>query len=138
MNKVYQKLSHSVWLCKYHIVFCPKYRYKILENKAEVLVRNELYKLCGQKDQVQIDEINIQVDHIHLVISIPPKYSVSEIMGWLKGKIAIKLFQEQKSLTKQYWGRHIWARGYCVSTIGLDEDQIKKYVKWSQEREQQG
>ena len=138
MSQVYQKLSHSVWLCTYHIVFCPKYRYEILCGKAEVLVRNELYKLCGRKDQVQIKEINIQPDHIHLVILIPPKYSISEIMGWLKGKVAIKLFQEQKSLTKQYWGRHIWARGYCVSTVGLDEDKICKYVKWSQEREQQG
>lgn len=138
MNKLYQKLSHSVWLCKYHIVFCPKYRYEILKGKAEVMVRNELYKLCGQKDQVQIEEINIQIDHLHLIISIPPKYSVSETMGWLKGKIAIKLFQTQKNLTRQYWGRHIWARGYCVSTIGLDEEQIRKYVKWSQEKEQQG
>ena len=138
MNKLYQRLSHSVWLCKYHIIFCPKYRYKILESKAEVLVRNELYKLCGQKDQVQIEQINIQTDHVYLIISIPPKYSVSETMGWLKGKLAIKLFREQKDLSKQYWGRHIWARGYCVSTIGLDEDQIKKYIKWSQQREQQG
>ena len=138
MTQVYQKLSHSVWLCKYHIVFCPKYRYKLLEGKAEVIVRNELYKLCGQKDKVQIEEINIQSDHLHLIISIPPKYSVSEIMGRLKGKTAIKLFQKQKNLSRQYWGRHIWARGYCVSTIGLDEKQIRKYVKWSQEREQQG
>ena len=138
MSLVYQKLSHSVWYCKYHIVFCPKYRYKVLENKAEVMVRNELYKLCGQKHQIQIEEINIQSDHIHLIISIPPKYSVSETMGWLKGKTAIKLFQKQKNLSRQYWGRHIWARGYCVSTIGLNEQQIRKYVKWSQEREQQG
>ena len=138
MSKAYQRLSHSVWLCKYHIVFCPKYRYNILEGKAEITVRNELYKLAGRKDKVQIIEINIQTDHIHLVISILPKYSVSETMGWLKGKVAIKLFQEQKTLTKQYWGRHIWARGYCVSTIGLDEEKIKKYVKWSQAREQIG
>ncbi len=138
MSQVYQKLSHSVWYCKYHIIFCPKYRYHVLQNKAEVTVRNELYKLCSQKHQIQIIEINIQSDHIHLVISIPPKYSISEIMGWLKGKTAIKLFQNQKELTKQYWGRHIWARGYCVSTIGLDEQQIRKYVKWSQDREQQG
>ena len=80
MAKSYQKLSHSVWLCKYHVVFCPKYRYKVLENKAEVMVRNELYKLVGQKDQMQVEEINIQPDHVHLVISIPPKYSVSETM----------------------------------------------------------
>jgi len=138
MKTEYKKLSHSVWLCKYHIIFCPKYRYKVLEGKAEILVRNELYKLCGQKDQVEIEEINIQSDHVHMIITVPPKYAVSEIMGWLKGKVAIKLFQEQKELSKQYWGRHIWTRGYCVSTVGLDEEKIKKYVKWKQEREQVG
>ena len=138
MQQRYKRLAHSVWLCTYHIVFCPKYRYKVLEGKAEVLVRNHLYKLCGQKDQIAIEEINIQPDHVHLILSIPPKYSVSETMGWLKGKTAIKLFQEQRELSKLYWGRHIWARGYCVSTVGLNEEQIRKYVKWRQEREQKG
>ncbi|PJC56307.1 IS200/IS605 family transposase, partial [Candidatus Kaiserbacteria bacterium CG_4_9_14_0_2_um_filter_41_32] len=90
----YKRLSHSVWLCTYHIVFCPKYRYKVLQGKAEVLVRNQLYRLSAQKDHVLIEEVNIQSDHVHLIISIPPKYAVSEIMGFLKGKIAIKLFQE--------------------------------------------
>ena len=138
MTSPYKRLSHSVWLCKYHIVFCPKYRYGILEGKAEVFVRNELYKLCGQKDQVTIEEINLQSDHVHIMLSIPPKYAVSEIMGYLKGKTAIKLFQEQRELTKRYWGRHVWACGYCVSTIGFNEEQIRKYVKWRQEREQKG
>jgi len=109
-----------------------------LEGKSEVLVRNELYKLCGQKDQVHIEEINIQPDHIHLVISVPPKYSISEIMGWLKGKVAIKLFQRQGELTSRYWGRYIWARGYCVSTVGVDGEKIRKYVKWQQLKDQQG
>lgn len=135
MKSQFKRLSHSIWLCKYHIIFCPKYRYKILEGKAEVFVRNQLYRLCGQKDQLIIEEINIQPDHVHLVISIPPKYSVSEIIGWLKGRVAIKLFQEQREFTKQYSGRHLWSQGYCVSTIGLDEDKIRKYVKWQQEKE---
>ncbi|PIQ92085.1 MAG: IS200/IS605 family transposase [Parcubacteria group bacterium CG11_big_fil_rev_8_21_14_0_20_39_22] len=138
MKSQYKRLSHTVWLCKYHIIFCPKYRYKVLEGKVEVFVRNNIYRLCGQKDYVTIEEINIQSDHVHLIISIPPKYSVSEILGFLKGKIALKLFGEHKELTKRYWGRHIWSRGYCVSTVGLNEDQIKKYVKWQQEREQRG
>ena len=138
MTTQYKRLSHTVWMCKYHIIFCPKYRYKILQGKAEVFVRNNLYKLCGQKDQLTIEEINIQPDHVHLIISIAPKYSVSEIVGFLKGKTAIKLFQEQKELTKQYWGRHIWARGYCVSTVGFDEEKIRKYIKWQQEKEQKG
>ena len=138
MSSKYKRLSHSVWLCTYHIVFCPKYRYQILQGKAEVLVRNHLYRLCAQKDQIHVEEVNIQPDHVHLIISIPPKYAVSEIMGFLKGKIAIKLFQQQRELTKQYWGKHLWSRGYVVSTVGLNEAQIKKYVKWQQERDQRG
>ena len=138
MTTKYKRLSHSVWLCTYHIVFCHKYRYKVLQGKAEVLVRNQLYRLSAQKDHVLIEEVNIQSDHVHLIISIPPKYAVSEIMGFLKGKIAIKLFQEQRELTKTYWGKHLWSRGYCVSTVGLNEEQIKKYVKWQQEREGKG
>lgn len=103
-----------------------------------MFVRNNSCRLCGQKDQVIIEEISIQPDHVHLIISIPPKYSVSEIMGFLKGKLALRLFKEQQELTKQYWGRRLWARGYCVSTVGLNEEQIRKYVKWQQEREQKG
>jgi putative transposase len=138
MKKEYKKLSHSIWLCQYHIIFCPKYRYQVLEGSSEVLVRNSLYRLCGQKDQIEVEEINIQSDHVHLILSIPPKYSISEIVGWLKGKLSMMLYQRREELTKRYWGRHIWSRGYCVSTIGYDEDQIKKYVKWQQLREQQG
>lgn len=138
MTSQYKRLSHTVWYCQYHIVFCPKYRYQILKGKVEVLVRNYLYQLCAQKDQVRIEEINIQPYHIHIIISVPPKYSISDMMGFLKGKTALKLFREQKELTKQYRGRHIWSRGYCVSTVGLDEDQIRKYVKWRQEKDQRG
>ena len=134
----YKRLSHSVWLCTYHIVFCPKYRYQVLEGRGEIFVRNQLYRLCGQKDQLMIDEINIQPDHVHLILSIPPKYSVSETMGYLKGKVAVRLFENQKELSRRYWGKHFWARGYCVSTVGLDEEKIKKYVKWQQQKEQQG
>ena len=138
MKSQYKRLSHTIWLCTYHIIFCPKYRYKVLEGRAEISVRNHLYKLCGQRDQITIDEINIQPDHVHMILSIPPKYSISEIMGFLKGKTATRLFQEQRELTKQYWGRHIWSRGYCVSSVGLNEEQIRKYVKWQQERDQKG
>ena len=87
---------------------------------------------------MSIEEINIQPDHVHLILSIPPKYSVSETMGYIKGKLARKLFDSQKELTKKYWGKHIWTQGYCVSTIGIDEDKVKKYVKWQQEKEQKG
>lgn len=138
MKNQYRRLSHSIWLCTYHIVFCPKFRFKILEGRTEVIVRNELYRLCGQKDQIFVEEINVQVDHVHMILSLPPKYAVSDIMGFLKGKTAIKLFNTVPNLRKQYWGSHIWSRGYCVSTIGLNEDYIRKYVKWQQERDQLG
>jgi len=105
-----------------------------LTGKTEVFVRNQIYRLCGQKDQVEVEEINICPDHVHLIISIPPKYSVSEMMGFVKGKLAMKLFANQKELTKKYWGKHFWSRGYCVSTVGLNEQQIKKYVRWQQEK----
>ena len=110
----------------------------MLEGKVEVFVRNQLYRLCGQKDQVAIEEINIQTDHVHMILSVPPKYKVSEMMGFLKGKTALALFQQQRDLTKTYWGRHFWARGYCVSTVGLDEEKVRKYVKWQQEKESKG
>jgi len=138
MKQQYKKLSHSIWLCTYHIVFCPKYRYKVLEGNIEVIVRNELYRLCATKDQICVEEINIQPDHVHMILSVPPKYAISDIMGLLKGKTAIKLFNTQKQLKKQYWGSHVWSRGYCVSTVGLNEEQIRKYVKWQQERDQLG
>jgi putative transposase len=80
-------------------------------------------------------EANVQADHIHLVLTIPPKYAVSNIMGYLKGKLAIRLFNRYEQLRRRYWGQHLWSRGYCVSTVGLDEEQIRKYVRWQEERE---
>ena len=131
----FKKLSHTIYECKYHIVFCPKYRFKILKDEIAEYSRQQLYFLCKQKDLVEILELNIQEDHVHLVIEIPPKYSVSSIMGFLKGKLSIRLFHHYERIGKQYWGRHFWSRGYCVSTVGLDEEQIRKYVKWQEKKE---
>jgi len=133
----FKKLSHTIYECKYHIVFCPKYRYKILKNAIAEYCKHEIYKLCNQKDLVEILELNIQPDHVHLVISIPPKYSVSSLMGFLKGKLALRLFHRYEKLGKQYWGRHLWSRGYCVSTVGINEEQIRKYVKWQENRDKE-
>ena len=135
MTQRFKKLSHSLYECKYHIVFCPKYRYQIFKDQIGEYVKQQIYQLCRQKDQVEVIELNVQPDHVHLIVSIPPKYSVSEFMGYLKGKIALRLFQQYESLGRRYWGRHLWARGYCVSTIGLDEDKIKKYVQWQEKQE---
>ena len=85
--------------------------------------------------KIEILEGNVQADHIHLVLSIPPKYSISETIGFLKGKSAIKIFDMHHKLKKRYWGRHFWSKGYCVSTVGLDEEQIKKYVRLQNHKE---
>lgn len=127
--KQFNKLSHAVWQCKYHVVWCPKYRFRILQGELGRSLRAILRQLCEWR-QIEILEGNIQVDHIHLVLSIPPKYSIAEAIGFLKGKSAIKIFDMHHELKRRYWGRHFWSKGYCVSTIGLDEDQIRQYVRW--------
>ena len=129
-TRQFKKLAHSLYECKYHIVFCPKYRYKILEEKVASYVRQQIYRLSNQKAGLEVIELNVQPDHVHLIISIPPKYEVSKVVGFLKGKLALKLFDKFPQLRKKYWGQHVWLRGYCVSTVGLDEERIRKYVKW--------
>ena len=127
--KDFKRLAHAVWQCKYHIVWCPTYRFKILKGKVGESIRDIIKQLCEWK-KVEILEGNVQADHIHLVLSFPPKYSISEVVGFLKGKSSIKIFDMHGELKKRYWGRHFWAKGYCVSTVGLDEEQIRKYVRW--------
>ena len=126
--KQFKRLAHAVWQCKYHVVWCPKYRYRILKGEVGKSVREIIRQLCEWK-KIIILEGNIQMDHIHLVLEIPPKYSVSEAVGFIKGKSAIKIFDFHLELKRRYWGRHFWSKGYCVSTVGLDEDQIRKYVR---------
>ena len=130
MTRQFKKLAHSLYECKYHVVFCPKYRYKILQEEVRQYVTRQIYRLSGQKDGVEVLEVNVQADHVHVVLTIPPKYAVSELMGFLKGKLALRLFDRFPELRKRYWGQHVWSRGYCVSTVGLDEDRIRKYVQW--------
>lgn len=137
MTRKFQRLSHSIYECKYHIVFCPKYRYRIFKGDVEEYMRQQVYRLCQQKDKVEVLELNVQPDHVHVVMSIAPKYAVSDIMGYLKGKLAMRLFQRYEKLGRRYWGRHLWSRGYCVSTVGLDEERIRKYVKWQEKREKE-
>ena len=137
MKERFRKLSHTIYECKYHIVMCPKYRYRIFKDEIAEYAKQQLYSLCRQKEQVDVLELNIMDDHIHLVVSIPPKYSVSGIMGYLKGKLSIRLFQRYERLGKRFWGQHLWTRGYCVSTVGLDEDKIRKYVKWQEKKEKE-
>jgi putative transposase len=131
----YRKLTHVVYKCDYHIVFVPKYRFRILTGAVKESMEENMRKICEWK-QVEIEEMNIQADHIHMVVSIPPKLSVSDFMGVLKGKTAIKLFKGHPDLKrKPYWGNHFWARGYFVSTVGIDEELIKRYVRHQEEEE---
>ena len=125
----FKTLSHTIYECKYHIVICPKYRYRIFKGEICEYTRQQIYVLCKQKELVEVVELNIQDDHIHLILSIPPKYRVSSMMGYVKGKLSLRLFQRYDKLGKRYWGRHLWSRGYCVSTVGLNEEQIRRYVK---------
>ena len=128
MPRQFKRLSHSLYECKYHVVFCPKYRYRVLTGEVGEYVKQELYRLCSQKEGVEVLEANVQADPVHVVVSIPPKYAVSNIMGYLKGKLAIRVFNRYERLRERYWGGHLWSRGYCVSTVGIDEDKIRKYV----------
>lgn len=131
----FKRSTHAVWECKYHMVWCTKYRFRILKEEVGRSVRDIIRQLCEWK-RVEILEGNVQIDHIHLIVSFPPKYSIAEVVGFLKGKSAIKIFDRHIGLKKRYWGRHFWAKGYCVSTVGLDEEQIRKYVRWQLKRDQ--
>ena len=133
----FKKLSHTLYQCQYHVVFCPKYRYRILANDVAAYTANEIHALCRQKDLIDVVELNVQPDHVHLLLDVPPKYAVSSVMGFLKGKLALRLFQKYQRFGKQFWGRHLWSRGYCVSTVGLDAERIRKYVKWQERRDRQ-
>ena len=131
----YKKLSHVVYKCDYHIVLVPKYRLRILKGEIKDLVEQDIRMLCDWRGS-EVIELNIQEDHIHIIVSVPPKVSISTLMGTLKGKIAIKLFKSYPNLKKKpYWGNHFWARGYFVSTVGIDEEMIRKYVKYQEDEE---
>ena len=110
-------LAHTKWMCKYHIVFTPKYRRKIIYNQLRTDIRDIIKELCAYKG-VEILEGHMMPDHVHLLVSIPPKYSVSSIMGYLKGKSALMIFDRHANLKYKFGNRHFWAEGYYVSTVG--------------------
>jgi putative transposase len=122
------KLSHVVWECHYHVIWCPKYRFKILNGEFGHSVRDIIRELCDWKG-IEILEGKVMVDQIHLLLSIPPKHSVSSIFGYVKGKSAIKIFDRHPKMKRRYWGQHFWVRGYYASTVGLDEQTIREYVR---------
>ena len=132
--KDWRSLAHTKWECKYHIVLVPKYRRKVLFGNVRERTREIFRELCRQRD-IEIVEGNIRKDHLHVCLSIPPKYSVANAIGFLKGKTAIRLHREFGK--GQLSGKNFWIRGYCVSTVGLDEETIRQYIR-DQERHDSG
>ena len=128
-------LAHTKWMCKYHIVFSPKYRRKVIYNQIRKDVGEIIRTLCQYKG-VEIHEGHLMPDHVHLLVSIPPKYSVSSVMGYLKGKSALMIFERHANLKYKYGNRHFWCEGYYVSTVGLNEETIRKYIAEQEQRDQ--
>ena len=121
-------LSSTTWMCKYHIVFIPKYRRKAIYGQYRESLREIIRTLCKYKG-VEILEGHMMTDHVHLLLSIPPKMSVSSFMGYLKGKSALMMFDKHANLKNKFGNRHFWAEGYYVSTVGLNESTIRKYIE---------
>ena len=121
-------LAHTKWECKYHIVFAPKYRRQIIYGKINADIGQMLRKLCEYKG-IEILEAEACKDHIHMLVSIPPKYSVAQIMGYLKGKSSLMIFEKYANLKYKYGNRHFWCRGYYVSTVGANKKAIQEYIR---------
>ena len=126
--KEWQSQAHVKWDCKYHVVILPKYRRKVFFGKKRRQIGEVMRQLCRQKG-IGLVEGNAMPDHIHMVLSIPPKFSVAMTMGYLKGKSAVRINREQSKVKGTLIGRSFWAKGYCVSTVGLDEELIRAYVR---------
>ena len=134
--ETYKQLSHTTYLCNYHVVFCLKYRFRILRGSIGQKVRDWVRKIAEWKG-VDIVEGYVTKDHVHLVLSILPKYAVSDVVGTIKGRVAIRLFKHVPETRKKYWSRKFWSRGYFVSTIGVDEAIIRQYIQKQEVKERQ-
>lgn len=121
-------LAHSRWNCKYHVVFAPKYRRMVIYHQIKVDIGKILRKLCEQKG-IEIIEAELCPDHIHMLIAIPPKYSVAQIMGYLKGKSSLMIFDRHANMKYKYGNRHFWCRGYYVDTVGKNTKKIAEYIR---------
>jgi len=128
-------LNHTKWECKYHVVFIPKGRRKVLYGELRRYL-GEVFRALAQQKESRIEEGHLMPDHVHMMIAIPPKYAVSQVVGFIKGKSAIHLARVYGERKRNYVGQHFWARGYFVSTVGRDEAVIRAYIR-HQEREDQ-
>lgn len=132
MSNLYQSLSHSKWDCKYHVVFVPKYRKKAIFGDIRVHLGPIFHELARQKECLII-EGHLMRDHVHMCISIPPKHAVSSVIGFMKGKSALAIARQFSGKQRNFNGENFWARGYAVSTVGFEEDAVRRYI-----REQEG
>ena len=130
-----ESLAHTKYVCKYHIVFTPKYRRKVIFYELRADIRQIIKDLCKWKG-VTIIEGHLMCDHVHLLLSIPPKYSVSNFMGYLKGKSAMMIFERHANLKYKYGNKHFWATGYYVSTVGLNTATVQKYIREQEKADQ--
>ena len=126
MNK--NSLTHTTWECKYHLIFAPKYRRQVIYGKIKADIGRILREVCDRKG-IEIIEAECCPDHIHMMVRIPPKYSVSEVMGYLKGKSSLIIFDRHANLKYKYGNRHFWCRGYYVDTVGKNEKKIAEYIR---------
>ena len=131
----YKSLCHTKWECKYHIVFIPKYRKKRIFGGIRRHLGDVLRRLAEQRES-RIEEGHLMPDHVHMLISIPPKYSVAQVVGYIKGKSAIHIAREFAGRKRNFVGQHFWARGYFVSTVGRDEAVIREYIQQQEQDDQ--
>ena len=134
--KEYKKLSHVTYDCRYHLVWVTKYRFKVIDEEIKIALKWSIKHTCDSKG-IEIIRGEVGKEHVHLYLQIPPKYSISDTMKWIKGKSSEKLLKTFPKLSKQYWGRHLWARGYFVSTVGIADEVIKRYIERHREQEKQ-
>ncbi len=130
----HESLSHTTWDCKYHVVFIPKCRRKTLYQQLRRYLGEVFRKLAGQRES-RIEEGHLMLDHVHMLIAIPPKYAVSQVMGYIKGKSAIHLARVYGERRRNFVGQHFWARGYFVSTVGRDEAVIRNYIRHQEQED---
>ena len=133
----FRKLSHTIWHCLYHVVWVPKYRHRILTGRVAEEVDRCIRTFAEQK-KCEVIELNVQIDHVHLLVMIPPKLAVSDFVGIVKGRTAIRIFKRFRELKRRpYWGNRFWTRGYCADTVGLDEAKIRAYVQYQEKKERE-
>ena len=129
-----ESLNHTQWECKYHVIFIPKYRRKALYRELRRYLREVFRRLAEQKES-RIEEGHLMPDHVHMMIAIPPKYAVSQVIGYIKGKSAIHLARTYGERKRNFVGQHFWARGFFVSTVGRDEEVVREYIRKQEEED---